>query len=155
MLYTYRLNWARKPSEDSIRIEFKALSATRRIKLSGAFRNVHIWEWPEQRHHAPVIWRNYRRRTRVIAMLCQGIGTSRKNSIHALKFSKNYVRFIVKQRRAAQNSRRTFGEVHQGLKCPRHIGDTSAMFSTCLCKHRRCIFYVIISRIILVIHRHS
>ena len=30
---------------------------------------------------------NDRRRTRVIAMLCQGIGTSRKISMHALKFS--------------------------------------------------------------------
>ena len=35
----------------------------------------------------------------------------------------------------------------------RHIGDTSAMFSTCSRKHRRCIFVVIVPRMIWVIHR--
>ena len=34
----------------------------------------------------------------------------------------------------------------------RHIGDTLVMFSTCSCKHRRCIFDVMISRMIWVIH---
>ena len=38
--------------------------------------------------------------------------------------------FVSKNhRRAAHNCRRSFGEVHEGSKCPRHIGITSAMLS--------------------------
>ena len=55
--------------------------------------------------------------------------------------------------RTAHNSRRTFGEVHQGSKCRRHIGDRSAMFPTCSRKHRQCIFDVIVSPMVWVIHR--
>ena len=66
---------------------------------------------------------------------------------------KNHKRYITDQRRAAHNRRRIIGEAHQGLKSPRHSGGTSAMFSTCWCKHRRCIFDVIISQMICVIHR--
>ena len=48
---------------------------------------------------------------------------------------------------------RTFGELHQGSKCPRHNGDTSVMFSTCSCKYRWWIFAVIMPLVIWVIHR--
>ena len=90
---------------------------------------------------------NDRRRTRVIAMLRQGIGTSRKISMHAWNFLPMFRRQIPSAiyRRTAPSSRRTFGDVHQGQKCPRHIGDTSAAHRRCSCKHRRCIFDVITS----------
>ena len=83
---------------------------------------------------APSCTSDDQRRTRVIPMLRQGIGTSRKISMHALKFSPD-----VSTPNTIGDSRRTFGDVHQGQKCPRHIGDTSATHRRCSCKHRRCI----------------
>ena len=102
---------------------------------------------------------NDRRRTRALAMLRQGNETSRKKCNACIEMfthcfvAKNHRRYNAEQRRAAHSSRRTFGEVHHGLRCPRLIGDTSEMFSTCSCKQRRCIFDVVISRMIWVIHR--
>ena len=77
-------------------------------------------------------------RMRVIALLHQGIGTSRKN-VNA--YSEIFSRCFVAKNTV--DPVRTFSEVHQSSKWHRHIGDTSAMFQMCSCKHRQCIFDVI------------
>ena len=96
---------------------------------------------------------NYRRRTRVIA----------KASGHQETFQCMHWNFLPSQEpsaiycrtasSSAQQSANIRRGIHQGSKYPRHIGDTSAMFSTWSCKYRRCIFDVITSRMIWVIHR--
>ena len=86
---------------------------------------------------------NDRRHTRVIAMLRQDIGTSRKfQCMHwnVLPIFRRQIPSAI-YRRTAPSSRQIFGDVHQGLKYPRHIGD----IRRCSCKHRRCIFDIIIS----------
>ena len=74
---------------------------------------------------------NDRRRTRVIINACTDVSTP--TTIDDI--SPN----------SAEQSANIFGEVHQGSKHPRYIGDTSAMFSTCLCGHWRYILNVMIS----------
>ena len=83
---------------------------------------------------------NDRRRSRVIAMLRQGILTSGKISMHALKFShRQYIaEHLANIRRCTPRSK--MYQTHR-----RHISDTSATQRRCSCKHRRCIFDVIIS----------
>ena len=77
------------------------------------------------------------RRTWVIAMLLhQGIGTSRCFDV------KNHRRYIAEQ---SANIRRGTRRLKMSQIHRRHIGDTSATHRRCSCKHRRCIFYVIIS----------
>ena len=73
---------------------------------------------------------NDRRRTRVIAMLRQGIGTSRKNSMHALKFTPDV------------STPNTIGDISP------NSAEQSANIRRCSCKHRRCIFDIIISPMI-------
>ena len=88
-----------------------------------------------------------RRRTRVIAMLRQGIGTSRKISMHALKFSPD-VSTPNTIGDVSPNSAEQSANIRRCTprpKRPRHIGDTLATHQRCSCKHRRCIFDVIIS----------
>ena len=94
---------------------------------------------------------NDRRRTRVIAMLRQGIGTSRKNSMQALKFSPdvstpNTIDDISpNSAEQSANIRRCTPRPEMSQTLWRHIGDTSVTHRRCSCKHRRCIFDVIIS----------
>ena len=72
---------------------------------------------------------NDRRRTRVRAMLCQGIGTSRTISMHVLKFSPDVsppntiCDILPNSAEQSANIRRCTPR----LKCPGHIGDTSAI----------------------------
>ena len=68
-----------------------------------------------------------RRRTQVIAMLRQGIGTAIKISMPALKFRRQIASAIY--RRAAPSSRRTFGDIHRRCSraARRSIGDVTAM----------------------------
>ena len=120
---------------------------TIRLTRSRWFRDAQIWASPWQRHHAPVAR--------------QMIGDARDNR-HAsqrhreiekkLTFSPD-VSSLKTIGDISPKSRRTFGEVHQGSKCRRHIGDASAMLPTCLHKYRRCIFDVILSPTVWVIHR--
>ena len=94
---------------------------------------------------------NDRRRTRVIAMLRQGIGTSRKISMHALKFSPdvstpNTIGDISpNSAEQSANIRRCTPRPKMSQTHRRHIGGTSATNRQCSCKHRRCIFDVITS----------
>ena len=94
---------------------------------------------------------NHRRRTRVIAMLRQGIWTSIKISMHALKFSAdvstpNTIGDIsLNSAEQSANIRRCTPRPKMSHSHRRHIGDTSATNRRCSCKHRRCIFDVIIS----------
>ena len=91
---------------------------------------------------------NDRRRTRVIAMLRQGIGTSRKISMHALKFSPDVStpntigNISPNSAEQSANIRRSTPRVKMSQTHRRHIGDTTRR---CPWKHRRCIFDVIIS----------
>ena len=83
---------------------------------------------------------NDQRRRRVIAMLHQGIGTSAKNSMHALKFSLDvsWPRTIgdISLSSAQQSANIRCGT--RRLKMSQHIGDTTALFPTCRCQHRHC-----------------
>ena len=95
---------------------------------------------------------NDRRRMRVIVMFCQRIGTARKKSMHALKFSPDVStpKTLGDYRRAAPtaqsaNIRRSTPRFKVSHTHRRHIGDTLVMFSTCSCKRRRCIFDVMLS----------
>ena len=58
------------------------------FSASRCSRDAQIWASPVQRHHAPVYSStNDQWNARLIAMFHQGIGTSIKNSMHALQFS--------------------------------------------------------------------
>ena len=76
---------------------------------------------------------NDRRRTRVIAMLRQGIGTSRKISMHALKFSPDVstpnIIGDISPNSAEQsaNIRRCTPRPKMSHSHRRHVGDKSAM----------------------------
>ena len=60
--------------------------------------------------------------------------------------AKNHRWYIAEQRRTVSEYSAPYAKVQK-------VGGTSTMFSTCSCKHRQCIFYVIISRMIWVIYR--
>ena len=79
-----------------------------------------IWASPGQCHHAPVV----RRMIGDVRELSQCFAKASGHLKHALTISPDVL----------SRSTSRF----------RHIGDTSAMFSPCSCKHRRCIFDVII-----------
>ena len=87
---------------------------------------------------------NDRQRTPVIAMLRQGIGTSRKNLNACIEIfsrcfdAKYHRRYIAEQRRAV-------GEHSAMYTKAKNVPLTSAPHRRCSCKHRRCIFDVIIS----------